>query len=494
MSEKTTKNSENIKGDEVSINQETGAITSNYLISTRNVLQELNKVSKSMCLAKWYNSTINLNTGQTQSCYHPAPTQISKVALSSDPSALHNTEHKRKQRNKMLKGERPEECQYCWNIEDSGDGSHLSDRAYRSADFYSRELLNEAVELGAGGSPSPRIVEIIFSNKCNLKCSYCSPHQSTTWFEEIEKSGPFRLEDHTHNDLRGLASLGLIPSKAQTLKFTESFWTWWPQLYKTLLHFKISGGEPLLDENTYKVFDYVLLNPKKDLQLMLISNCNPPKEQWDKFLTQIKIMAKADAFDHFMLFFSLDSWGPQAEYIRGGLNFEAAHENIQQFLSQTEKTSVTIVSTVNVLSIVGLKKFLQGVLALRKKFSTDRQKIWLDLPQLNSPAWMSIKILPKEFASYTSEAVNFVEANLENSGNRFKGFKDFELEKIKTLHASISENLLTDRISKDRKDFIRFFTEQDRRSNQRMKKIFPEMELFFKQCEEVANLQDGSEN
>lgn len=492
MSEKNSKNSERIRGDEVVVNEETGAISSDYLGTARHVLQELNKVSKSMCLAKWYNTSINLTTGHTQSCYHPAPTPIPKEEILKESSALHNTPHKRVQRQKMLNGERPYECHYCWNIEDSGDGSHLSDRAYRSADFYSKELLAEAVKLGAEGNPNPRVAEVIFTNKCNLKCSYCSPHQSSAWYDEVDKQGSFRLDEHNHNDIRGLAGLGLLPRKEQVQKYVDSFWEWWPRMYKDINHFKISGGEPLLDENTYRIFDYVLENPKKDLQLMLISNCNPPLENWNKFLSQIVRMAKAESFDHFMLFFSLDAWGPQAEYIRRGLNFTEAHRNIEEFLQKTEKTSVTIVSTFNVLSVVGLKKFLEGVLELRKKYSNDRQKVWIDLPQLSSPEWLSTKILPKEYSVYIQEAIDFVEANLESVSNRFKGFKDFELEKIKTLHASLAGNQLTKKTFKSRRDFIKFFDEQDRRQNQNCRIIFPEMKIFLDQCSAlVAQNQNG---
>ena len=194
-------------------------------------------------------------------------------------------------------------------------------------------------------------------------------------------------------------------------------------------------------------------------------------------------MAKEEAFDHFMLFFSLDAWGEQAEYIRRGLNFEAAIKNIGQFLEGTEKTSITIVSTFNVFSVVGLKVFLKGVLELRKKYSTDRQKIWLDLPQLQSPEWMSIKILSSEYSRYIQECIDFVEVNLETADTRFKGFKDFELEKLKTLHAAILKNEENNVVSRLRKDFLKFFKEQDKRQNQNHRKVFPEMEEFFNLCE-----------
>ena len=103
MTEKINKlgnvNQDQIRGDQVVIDQITGAVVSEYLTKAKHVLGELNKVSKTMCLAKWYYSTINLTTAQTQSCYHPTPTPIPEDELLQNSSALHNTRFKKNQRN-----------------------------------------------------------------------------------------------------------------------------------------------------------------------------------------------------------------------------------------------------------------------------------------------------------------------------------------------------------------------------------------------------------
>ncbi len=38
----------------------------------------------------------------------------------------------------------------------------------------------------------------------------------------------------------------------------------------------MTGGEPMMDKNTYKVLDYVIDHPKKDLHLNVTSNMCPP--------------------------------------------------------------------------------------------------------------------------------------------------------------------------------------------------------------------------
>ena len=68
----------------------------------------LDSVSPSFCAAKWLNATIHLGHGYTHSCHLPVPHPIPLEELKDNPSAIHNTTHKKEQRAKMLTGERPE--------------------------------------------------------------------------------------------------------------------------------------------------------------------------------------------------------------------------------------------------------------------------------------------------------------------------------------------------------------------------------------------------
>ena len=43
-------------------------------------------------------------------------------------------------------------------------------------------------------------------------------------------------------------------------------------LYPELEHFRMTGGEPMMDKNTYRVFDHVLMNPSQELHLSTTSN------------------------------------------------------------------------------------------------------------------------------------------------------------------------------------------------------------------------------
>jgi hypothetical protein len=233
----------NIKGNE--LRKINGKFESRYQVDAEYVKEQLNEVSPSFCLAKWFNVSLHLPTGKTHSCYHPPTHKIPLKEIEENPSALHNTEYKKQQRAKMLAGERPEECSFCWQCEDSG--KQLSDRAYRSKDIYEHGLIEEALELGVDGNARPRYVEVNFNQACNFKCSYCSPHLSTEWMKEIKEYGSYKLLDREHNSIELIDDLDNSPDSP----YVKAFWKWLPEIYPTLQTFRMTGGEPLMDKSLW---------------------------------------------------------------------------------------------------------------------------------------------------------------------------------------------------------------------------------------------------
>ena len=466
---------DNIKGDIVKLYK--GKYKSQYFEDAKGLLEGLNEVSPSFCLAKWYSVSLHLPTGKTHSCYHPPAHNIPMNELMQSSDALHNTEHKKEQRRIMLKGGRPEECNFCWALEDQGN---MSDRAYRSKDVYEPNLIKEAVDLGATGNPKPRYLEVNFNQACNLKCAYCSPHLSTEWHKEVKKHGAYQMHGFKHNDPRWVEQLGI--NNAPDSPYVQAFWDWFPTVYPTLKTFRMTGGEPLMDKNTFKVFDYVKQNPKKDIQLSITSNCCPPGNQWQKFIDDLKDITDKDAIDHFMLFCSLDSWGEQAEYIRNGLHFDTLYKNVTQFLRESSKHSLTFIITANLLSLPNWLEYIKNIHKLRQEFNTDRQLIWFDTPMLHDPQWMSMKLATPEMLQSLQDSIDYMEANPETALNRFKGFKDFEVDKVRRLLDWAKEPLNTDEQELAMKNFDLFFTQHDERRGTDINKVFPEMSEFIKQC------------
>jgi len=244
----------------------------------------------------------------------------------------------------------------------------------------------------------------------------------------------------------------------------------------------MTGGEPLMDKNTFKIFDHVKKNPKKDLHLSITSNCCPPKGQWQKFMDDLKEITDQDAIDHFMLFCSLDSWGKQAEYIRTGMDFDVLYKNITEYLGKSNKHSLTFIITCNILCLPNWMTYFENILELRKMYNTDRQLIWFDTPMLTDPKWMSMKLASKEMLQPLLDSIAFMEANKETVENRFKGFKDYEIDKVKRLYDWAVEPMSEEEERLHKKNFYKYFQQYDQRRNLNIRETFPELIDFIDNC------------
>ncbi len=131
------------------------------------IMPVVDRVSKTLCLAKWHHVTIYLQTGETHSCYHPPPHRIPLDELANDPSALHNTLTKKRERQEMLAGQRPTGCQYCWNIEDLG-ADQVSDRHIKTASIYTPERFEQCAKGAWDQNINPEYIELSFGNECTL--------------------------------------------------------------------------------------------------------------------------------------------------------------------------------------------------------------------------------------------------------------------------------------------------------------------------------------
>ncbi len=151
----------------------------------------LDSISPSFCAAKWYNATIWLGHGQTTSCHHPPGHNIDIEELEANPSAIHNTKHKKLMRKYMQEGTRPAECEYCWKVEDIGR-NNVSDRVYKTEIYKDEDIIN-ASKMDWQEDVTLRTLEISFERTCNFACSYCNPAFSTTWVKDIK----YRSSPHT---------------------------------------------------------------------------------------------------------------------------------------------------------------------------------------------------------------------------------------------------------------------------------------------------------
>jgi MoaA/NifB/PqqE/SkfB family radical SAM enzyme len=439
-----------------------------------------------LCLAKWKQLSLHLPTGLNNSCYHPPLHSIDPDEVKINPGALHNTAHKKEQRKIMLRNEKPSECSYCWNMEANGQ---LSDRHYRSGEPWASEDY-EKIKNSTGDENEvvPSYVEVNFNHACNLKCSYCSPQFSSTWGQEVDKFGGFPTTP-IHNDPSHFTGRNRPIPHSHDNPYVDAFWQWWPSLYPHLKHFRMTGGEPLMDRNTYKVFDYVLALPKPDLHLNVTSNFSVEPQLWNKYFDYVKKLCNTN-IEHFMQYVSLDTGIPeQAEYVRSGMNYHRVMSRVNHYLTDIPyRNSLTFIITMNNLSVLGLQRLLDRILELRKAHSTTYQRVWFDTPVLRKPEWQSLQILPSVYSEHLERIADWMELNLETPERPFQGFKDYEVQRLRRDIAWMKKGseLDPEYVKLQRANFYRFFNEHDKRRGTNFEKTFPQMIEFWKECRYYA--------
>lgn len=403
----------------------------------------LNNVSKSFCLAKWYRTTLTLDTGETQSCHHCSYHKVSLDQIKQDPSKLTNTNQIKENRQQMLDGKRPEECNYCWSVEDNGD---LSDRWIKSYVLINNHKHKDLIfEAKNNLSVIPSQLEISFDNTCNLKCSYCGPKYSSKWEEELNQYGHYPTTTRRKIKSDKILNRDYNP-------YIDAFWKWWPELKNNLDILRITGGEPLLSKNTYKMIDKII---EEDTSFKLHINSNL-SINIDRLID--KLQQHPDKFQGFLLYTSLESGEEKSTYSRYGLDYKLFTSNVEKYLQKTQH-NISFMSTINLLSITGFYDFLNYYVFLKDKYGDTR--LGFSAPFLREPAYLSIRLLPKTIKEKVSDQLL-----------SFQGVSETEMKKIKSLVGYMNGEI--DNKQSLRKDFVKFINEYDIRRNTNFLETYPE--------------------
>jgi hypothetical protein len=441
----------------------------------------MNELSPTFCLAKWHHTTIYLQTGETHSCYHPAPHKIPLEEIALDPSALHNTQQKISERAAMINGEKPSGCNYCWNIEAMGS-EYISDRHERNASIFTEQRLG-AIKANPLAPVNPQYIEISFGNECNFKCGYCHPKHSSAYHKEIKDHGPYTMVKNHRNDIDWFTVY-----EEDVNPYVEAWWRWWPEVRNTLTILRITGGEPLLQKSTWRLLDDLEQNPLPNLELNINSNFGVKPILIDRLVEKVNKLLDMGAIKDFKIFSSIDTWGEPAEYIRTGLDLTVWEKNLDTYLTKTNRP-ITFMITFNILSVPSFTKLLNKILEWRVRYNgTDQnkwQRIRFDTPYLKEPLQYDMLILPKdEFMPYMKQHLAFIKDNL-NDKDRTK-FSELEYEKFRRVVDYMdSTNYTAEKLKEGRRDFFNWFTEYDRRRGTDFTKTFPELENFYYDCRTV---------
>jgi organic radical activating enzyme len=421
----------------------------------------IDSISPSFCTAKWLQLTLDLTRGMNHSCHHPERHEIPLDELQENDSALHNTIFKKEQRKKMLEGIRPEECNYCWKIEDSKTEAY-SDRYIKSLDTWSTPYIDSISKMQGDENVYPTYLEVMLDSVCQFKCSYCIADISSSIEAEMNKFGPYPVSNQHR-----MARKTKLPKNSLDNPYINAFWNWFPNAIKNLHVFRITGGEPLLSEQTNKIIQFLenSFNPK--LTLALNSNLGIKSEIIYDYTTRIRNLLNQKRIGHFEIYTSLDTFGKQAEYIRHGLNFELFEKNLNQVLESFVDQKIIIMCTFNILSIPNFHLFLDWVADKKKKYP----HLQLDISYLKNPEYLSAFICNEELKNKVTEDFRrMINLNI---------FKLHEINKFDRLKDWLNSTHDASEVIRYREDFYSFVNEYDKRQGRDFLTTFPELKDFY---------------
>jgi len=432
--------------------------------------QVLDPKGASFCAAKWYNATIWLGSGQTTSCHHPPAHAIDPEEIKTNPKAIHNTVEKKMDRLLMQLGNRPKGCEYCWKIEDMGTDA-VSDRVYKSK-IYPIKALDEAYHEDHRADVNLRTLEIAFDRTCQFACSYCNPAFSSTWVRDINQNGPYAglVSDgrnhftHEHNNSQ-LYRFGEVNP------YVEAFFAWWEtDLHKTLEELRITGGEPLMSGDTWKLLDWFQNNQGRSQTRLAINSNLGAGVDLDRVLNSIAGL-EVDIYT------SQESIQSQAEYIRDGLDYTAWLRNIQQLLDSDNIRAVHCMATINALCLESLPDLLNQLIQFKQIYGRERVSFTLNI--LRFPSFQSPLVLPDNLRTkYKEQLQDFLDRNRNNifmhehELNHLQRLIDY-LDVVKTPHSDAFE------MPKLHNDFKQFYTQYDQRRGKNFVTTFPQLAKWY---------------
>ena len=369
---------------------------------------------------------------------------------------FHNIRSKLKARAKMLNGQWPGRgCEHCKSTEDAGGHSDRMSHLNMQGVTAPKELSNDLNAVNV----TPTQLEIYFSNTCNLKCLYCNSKFSSTIDNENRINGEF-MDGIVYQFGKHIRIPGKIEINPNIEEDTDKLFAWLEEHIHELNKVMILGGEPFLQKETERMVELLERTSNPNLTLVVFSNLTVDPARVQKWLARMWNLVEHGKLDNLQVVGSLDCWGPQAEYVRNGLDLNKYVNNMEFILNKT-KITASINSAMMALTIPTLPDLIVQL----NKWSRIREVYWSGMkagdagrPYLN-PTIFGKDIIPLGI----DKAIEVYETN----GDAIKEAQLNNLKGIKTECENIEPDLLQQKLLK------LYLKELDRRRNTDYTELFP---------------------
>lgn len=261
--------------------------------------------SKTICEYPWTWVSFNVDYGMWRTC----PRSPYKWFQTEDEASdFFNVPEIVKIRDDLYNGRRNSSCVDCYTAEDKGGMS------YRKALKKDREVENAHQTI----LEAPKVIELKFSNLCNLKCVFCANFCSSLWEHEV----PIPAEITANQ-------------KVSSEFLSNTILDWIDKNFDKVESIMFLGGEPAIQKQFYQVADIFLSkDPDKygSKELTFSTNTFYPEVYRNRFeSTLTKVLERGHTVFPRL---SLDGIGNKQTYQRTNLKWQQFENNMLSFLEK----------------------------------------------------------------------------------------------------------------------------------------------------------------
>tara|TARA_Y100000592_G_scaffold17516_1_gene26317 strand:+ start:4019 stop:5212 length:1194 start_codon:yes stop_codon:yes gene_type:complete len=270
----------------------------------------------------------------------------------------------RKEVNDSLdKGIRHENCQLCWDSEDSGVKSI-------------RQIMNDKYPKALNGLPEqPSIINLKPGNTCNFGCRFCNAEDSDQLYQidyKLKQKNKISYEKYLQS----------YDSYKQSFKKDSEFWQVMNDWSHGIEHYALYGGEPFVNK---PLFDMLKHNHNKghsaDQDLYVSTNTSVWSEKYIEILK---------SFGKVTIGMSIDGVGKHFEYIRHPGKWDKIRHNIDKFHSlrnSNDNIELKVAATCNPFNIYYLDELCDYF---------EPMDIPVDIHLIQVPSCYDARILPEQ--------------------------------------------------------------------------------------------------
>ena len=283
----------------------------------------------------------------------------------------------------------------------------------------------------------PTMIDVDFSNFCNLKCVMCYPVRSSQWAKEAwGNDGISKLATQYIDDLLSICD------EVEFITF--------------------NGGEPsLMPEYEYFLQKLQQKGLAQQIELQVITNATNINK---KFYDQLK------EFNKVRLSISVDAYGHANNFIRYPSNFEQISKNIKEIAEMPGKFKVEILSSINILSMFDYHKLLEWCASMETVYESKNKKFKFMPMKVENPKKYSPFSAPVELKTKFIEDVQkfLKQGNLSHSPNC--------KTELMLLCKAIKDSKVDDQAIADLKHTIEQFNQQKTKN---IRDYIPEFYNYF---------------